>query len=88
MSAINYRGYTIQPSEGIPGKTEYFQEGEVTRFADSVTEAKREIDEEILGQGWFTRSKDGIQYFHAWLDSAMMYANIYGHNPEFTFNAP
>jgi hypothetical protein len=47
MNPIEYRGHIIQPSEGIPGKIEYFQEGEVTRFADSVEEAKGLIDEEI-----------------------------------------
>jgi hypothetical protein len=90
MTPIIYRDFTIQPSEGLRGKIEYFQEGEVTRFADSVTEAKREIDEEIRSQAyWSIKSPSGAVYGYSDLKDALLILKRHKQAvPLFTFNAP
>jgi hypothetical protein len=42
---MNYRDYIIEPSPFLPGKFEYHKgEGDKVRTADSIQEAKQEID--------------------------------------------
>ena len=47
---MEYRSYTIYPSSWLPGKFEYRRldyNGEVCTTADSIQEAKEEIDYEL-----------------------------------------
>jgi hypothetical protein len=85
---MNYRSYTIQPSEGLPGKTEYFLDGGVTMIAESVKEAKREIDDRIFVETNYPVLLGGHREVYVWLTDALHMINYFNATPLFTFNAP
>jgi hypothetical protein len=89
MKPIIYRDFTIQPSEGLRGKIEYFQEGEVTRFAESVEEAKVLIDEEWVSQlEWKVETKRGVVFKFQWIEGAIKYCSaVPSAKPLFSFDS-
>jgi hypothetical protein len=90
METIQYKGYFIKPSEWLSGKYEFSkQEGDTSKIADSVEEAKDLIDGLIIKSipEWPVESKGGKIETFAWLSDAVMAAEACGGKVLYGFNS-
>jgi hypothetical protein len=85
---IEYRGFKIQPSEWFPGKFDFFMDGGKCTVADSIEEAKREIDDAWMGGFWEVKVPHASSVIFEDLSEAMIFLNkVSGSYPLFEFNA-
>jgi hypothetical protein len=85
---IEYRGFNIQPSEWFPGKFDFFMDGGKCTVADSIEEAKREIDETYMYLRWAVKIPFADPVYFKYLSEAMIFLNkVSGSYPLFEFNA-
>jgi hypothetical protein len=85
---IEYRGFIIKPSEWFRGKFDFFMDGGKCTPADSVQEAKREIDGLYLGLPWPVKVPFAEPVELKYLSEAMIFLNkVNGSYPLFSFDS-
>ena len=70
---MEYRGYIINNCE-YGGYEFSMQDGDSLRFASSIQDAKREIDEIILSSIEYKVEFRGVTYDFTWLSDAVKFA--------------